>query len=141
MKQLFSSDYKMQSKKSYLQLGIKCDTEFESGKEINDEILEYIEKCNDRKEITWTGGEPLINFTDEIRSFLNKGYFTGNETSGPYRKAKTWTLSRYPKVIEHVIKRTDALTNYVHIRVHRTYRNHQLSNTIGCPHRRMDNQW
>lgn len=97
------------AKNACFQLGIKCDTEFESGKEMSvDEILEYIEKkCNGCKEITWTGGEPLDQLTDEITEFFaNKGYLQAIETSGLHAAVKNLDfICVSPKVAEHVIKK------------------------------------
>jgi len=65
--------------------GIKCDTEFESGKEmllkeIENWITENAQQC---KEITWTGGEPLDQLTEEIINYFKKNnYYQAIETSG-----------------------------------------------------------
>lgn len=87
--------------------GIKCDTEFESGKEFTIEELElWIEKnakqCN---EITWTGGEPLDQLTEEIVAYFNdKGFYQAIETSGlqPIIKGFDFVCVS-PKVAEHII--------------------------------------
>ena len=53
-------------------MGIKCDTEFESGEFMDiDEILQWcgITGC---KEITWTGGEPLDQLSEEIINSLKR---------------------------------------------------------------------
>ena len=49
-------------------LGIKCDTEFESGKDMTiEEIYQWLQiNAPQCKEITWTGGEPLDQLTNEI---------------------------------------------------------------------------
>ena len=54
--------------------GIKCDTEFESGKELNcNDILKWIEENgNNCKEITWTGGEPTDQLNNDILYYLWK---------------------------------------------------------------------
>ncbi len=65
--------------------GIKCDTEFESGKELSITDIELWLKLNAPKckEITWTGGEPTDQLTEEIISyFKNLGFYQAIETSG-----------------------------------------------------------
>jgi len=64
-------------------MGIKCDTEFESGKEYSlDQLYNFI-KDMPSWEITWTGGEPTDQLTDEIVFFFKqKGYYQAIETSG-----------------------------------------------------------
>lgn len=89
--------------------GIKCDTEFESGKEITvKEILKWIESnAKNCKEITWTGGEPTDQLTEEIITvFKNKGYYQAIETSGlnPTPKGIDF-ICVSPKVAEHIVKR------------------------------------
>ena len=87
--------------------GIKCDTEFESGKEMQiDEIVmwckTHAEHCN---EITWTGGEPTDQLTEEIiNEFNSHGYYQAIETSGlnPVPKGIDFVCVS-PKVAEHVI--------------------------------------
>jgi 7-carboxy-7-deazaguanine synthase len=88
-------------------LGIKCDTEFESGKEMQlEEITDWI-NANGKgcKEITWTGGEPLDQLTEEILQHF-KGYFHAVETSGLHPIPKGFDfVCVSPKVAEHVIKK------------------------------------
>lgn len=89
--------------------GIKCDTEFESGKEIPlDEILNWIEiNTKECKEITWTGGEPTDQLTEEIIFyFKDKGYFQAIETSGlnPVPNGIDF-ICVSPKVAEHIIQK------------------------------------
>tara|TARA_R100000664_G_C2740887_1_gene129391 strand:+ start:839 stop:1438 length:600 start_codon:yes stop_codon:yes gene_type:complete len=90
-------------------LGIRCDTEFESGKEMSiDEILQWIENnANDCKEITWTGGEPTDQLTEEIvKIFKDKGYYQAIETSGLNKVPEGIDfICISPKVAEHVIKK------------------------------------
>lgn len=90
-------------------MGIKCDTEFESGKEFSiAEINEWIKKNADGcKEITWTGGEPLDQLTNEITSFFkHKGFFQAIETSGLHPCVENIDfICVSPKVAEHVIKK------------------------------------
>ena len=87
--------------------GIKCDTEFESGKEFTIEEIElWIKKnaecCN---EITWTGGEPLDQLTEEIVAyFKEKGFYQAVETSGLQPAVKGFDfICVSPKVAEHII--------------------------------------
>lgn len=90
-------------------LGIKCDTEFESGKENTiEEILSWIQlNAPQCKEITWTGGEPTDQLTDEIVQFFKeKGYYQAIETSGLNKvPAGIDFICVSPKVAEHVIKK------------------------------------
>jgi len=85
--------------------GIRCDTEFESGKDMTvNDILCWLAKtpC---KEITWTGGEPADQLTDEIvATFKEAGYYQAIETSGlkPVPKALDFVCVS-PKVAEHVV--------------------------------------
>lgn len=97
------------AKNACYSLGIKCDTEFESGKEISiQEILEWCQtNAKQCKEITWTGGEPLDQLTEEIISFFkNEGYFQAIETSGLHPAPEGLDfICVSPKVAEHVIKK------------------------------------
>ena len=90
-------------------LGIKCDTEFESGKEMSsDDILNWIDKnANGCKEITWTGGEPTDQLNENIVQFFkDKGYYQAIETSGLNKVPKGIDfICVSPKVAEHVIKK------------------------------------
>jgi len=89
--------------------GIRCDTEFESGKEMTgEEILQWISlHAVGCRWIVWTGGEPADQLTDEVVEFFNqKGFKQAIETSGikPVPKGLSWvTLS--PKVAEHVLEK------------------------------------
>jgi organic radical activating enzyme len=87
--------------------GVRCDTEFESGKEYTlDELLRFIEDydCN---EITWTGGEPLGQLTEDIvKYFKDKGFYQAVETSGLFPAPKGLDfICVSPKVAEHVIEK------------------------------------
>jgi 7-carboxy-7-deazaguanine synthase len=90
-------------------LGIKCDTEFESGKEmslldIDHWITDHAKGC---KEITWTGGEPLDQLNEIIiKKFSEAGYFQAIETSGlhPIPTGLDFVCIS-PKVAEHVVKK------------------------------------
>lgn len=89
--------------------GIKCDTEFESGKEMPvQELLKWCKKAApDCKEITWTGGEPTDQLTEEIISFFkDAGYYQAIETSGlnPVPNGVDF-ICVSPKVAEHIIKK------------------------------------
>ena len=66
------------AKHACFKAGIKCDTEFESGKEYTiEQILSWLElNAPQCKEITWTGGEPTDQLTDEmVQIFKDKGFF------------------------------------------------------------------
>lgn len=88
--------------------GVKCDTEFESGKEQSvEDIYEWILKHgNTCKAITWTGGEPTDQLTEEIIMwFKSEGFFQAIETSGinPVPFGLDFVCVS-PKVAEHIIK-------------------------------------
>ncbi len=101
-------------------LGIKCDTEFESGKEMSlDDIHNFCDKtgCN---EITWTGGEPTDQLTEEMVSwFKEKGFYQAIETSGlnPVPKGIDF-ICVSPKIAEHVVKKNfpDGVTELRYVR-------------------------
>ena len=97
------------AKNACYQLGIKCDTEFESGKEMTiEEINDWIlNNANDCKEITWTGGEPLDQLTNEITYyFKEKGFYQAIETSGLHKYVDNIDfICVSPKVAEHVIEK------------------------------------
>lgn len=87
--------------------GIRCDTEFESGRgmPLND-ILHWIQQhalgCH---WIIWTGGEPTDQLTDAIVDwFHERGYKQAIECSGLRSAPKgiDWVVIS-PKVAEHVI--------------------------------------
>jgi organic radical activating enzyme len=95
--------------------GIKCDTEFESGKEMSiQDILNWLElNANQCKEITWTGGEPTDQLTEEIvLIFKEKGFYQAIETSGlnPVPNGIDF-ICVSPKVAEHVIKKNFTKVN------------------------------
>lgn len=97
------------AKHACYQLGIKCDTEFESGKEMTlEEIFDWCEQNADQcNEITWTGGEPADQLNDEIVGyFKNAGFFQAIETSGlkPVPAGIDF-ICVSPKVAEHVVKK------------------------------------
>ena len=97
------------TKNACMAYGVVCDTEFESGKEMSLEAIKtwLKDNSNDCKEITWTGGEPLDQLTDEIVSYFKKlGYYQAIETSGlkPSVKGLDFTCVS-PKVAEHIVKK------------------------------------
>lgn len=87
--------------------GIKCDTEFESGKELS--VKEIHSWCDQTgcKEITWTGGEPLDQLDHEIvQYFKDHGYYQAIETSGLHKAPENIDfVCVSPKVAEHVIQK------------------------------------
>ena len=86
--------------------GIRCDTEFESGKEWTvKELHNYIDKFN-CKWIVWTGGEPTDQLTQEIINYFNQeGYLNAIECSGIKQPPVCDWVVLSPKVAEHVILR------------------------------------
>lgn len=103
-------------------LGIKCDTEFESGKEMTvEQVAEWLTAKNaDCKQITWTGGEPLDQLTEQhISFFKQRGYFQAIETSGLHSAPKGLDfICVSPKVAEHVVKKNfpDGVTELRYVR-------------------------
>jgi len=88
-------------------MGIRCDTEFESGKDYSiDELLERIKEFN-CKNIIWTGGEPADQLTTEIvERFKKEGYYQAVETSGLFAIPENIDyITISPKVAEHVVKK------------------------------------
>lgn len=86
--------------------GIKCDTEFESGKEYDvKDLAVLISKFAPCKTIVWTGGEPTDQLTDEITEYFNSlGFYQCIETSGLNSVPKHIDfISLSPKVAEHVL--------------------------------------
>ena len=84
-----------------------CDTEFESGKEMTiDELMTEIDQYP-AKWITWTGGEPLLQLTQDITdAFRLHGYKQSIETNGGHKPPSSidWVVVS-PKVAEHVLAR------------------------------------
>lgn len=97
------------TKNACFAMGIKCDTEFESGSEMHvNSILKWLDDNGKNcKEITWTGGEPLDQLTEEmIMFFKEKGYYQAIETSGLQACPKGIDfVCVSPKVAEHVVKK------------------------------------
>lgn len=110
------------AKNACFALGIKCDTEFESGKEYGlDEIVNWLNNnAKGCKEITWTGGEPLDQLNEIIVNyFKNLGYFQAVETSGLHPAPEGLDfICVSPKVAEHVIKKNfpDGVTELRYVR-------------------------
>tara|TARA_R110002012_G_scaffold36532_9_gene103065 strand:- start:1234 stop:1875 length:642 start_codon:yes stop_codon:yes gene_type:complete len=84
--------------------GVRCDTEFESGKEWTlEELKKYIYQF-DCKWIVWTGGEPTDQLTQEIINYFNReGYRNAIECSGIKQPPICNWVVLSPKVAEHVI--------------------------------------
>lgn len=85
--------------------GIRCDTEFESGKEMS--LFEIAEKvfafgC---RNVIWTGGEPAQQLTTEIVEFFKtRSVFQAIETSGLFAVPENLDyVVVSPKVAEHVV--------------------------------------
>lgn len=95
------------AKNACLKSGVMCDTEYESGRdytreELHKKILELTAICST---ITWTGGEPTDQLTEEdVQFFIDKGYYQTIETSGikPVPKGIDF-ISLSPKVAEHIL--------------------------------------
>ena len=87
--------------------GVKCDTEFESGQEMTKEnLFEWMQQENkDCKEITWTGGEPLDQLTEDILDYFKQyGYYNAIETSGLHPAIDGLDfICVSPKVAEHIV--------------------------------------
>ena len=89
--------------------GIKCDTEFESGKDMTLQQLDEwcLDNAKQCKEITWTGGEPTDQLTKEIVEWFKiRAYYQAIETSGlnPVPEGIDF-ICVSPKVAEHIIKK------------------------------------
>jgi 7-carboxy-7-deazaguanine synthase len=89
--------------------GVRCDTEFESGREMTVEEIDYwmFDNAMKASSIIWTGGEPAQQLTKEIVAyFKEKEFFQAIETSGLFAVPENidW-ISLSPKVAEHVIKK------------------------------------
>lgn len=90
--------------------GVRCDTEFESGRSTTVErLLERINNIgNGCRWIVWTGGEPCDQLTAEmVLFFAQNGYKQAIETSGlktPPSGLDYITVS--PKVADHVMQKS-----------------------------------
>ncbi len=96
-----------QAKHACFASGVRCDTEFESGREMMiPELIRYVKQFNCRN-IIWTGGEPAAQLTEEIVAhFAEHFFYQSIETSGLLTVPKNldWiTIS--PKVAEHVLEK------------------------------------
>lgn len=88
--------------------GIRCDTEFESGREIGIVSLIELAKASGTKWVTWTGGEPMDQLTpDVVLQFKAAGLKQSVETSGlhPTDGCEFDFVTVSPKVAEHVVKK------------------------------------
>lgn len=87
--------------------GIKCDTEFESGRAYTiQELYEAVDKYKCGK-LIWTGGEPAQQLTaDHVAYFKQRGYYQCIETSGLFSVPDGLDyIVVSPKVAEHVVKK------------------------------------
>lgn len=91
--------------------GVRCDTEFESGREVAVEALldEVRQVGGGCPWVIWTGGEPLDQLTAEVAgTFRRAGFKQALETSGvralpePLHDALDYVVVS-PKVAEHVL--------------------------------------
>lgn len=99
--------------------GIRCDTEFESGKEYTkEELLTAIDGYPCRW-IVWTGGEPADQLTNEVVEFFrSKNFLQAIETSGLKAVPNVDWISVSPKVAEHVLAKNfpDGVTELRYVR-------------------------
>lgn len=94
--------------------GVRCDTEFESGREVAvSELLEWAARSEHYgcRWVVWTGGEPLDQLTPEVAlAFKEAGFLQALETSGvrpltPQLRSLLDYVAVSPKVAEHVLAR------------------------------------
>lgn len=87
--------------------GVRCDTEFESGREMDIEEIASFVNDTGASNIIWTGGEPAQQLTEEIVGWFTKEhYFQAIETSGLFTVPNGLDyISLSPKVAEHVVKK------------------------------------
>jgi 7-carboxy-7-deazaguanine synthase len=100
--------------------GVRCDTEFESGRTwLLPQLFEFLEQF-DCRNIIWTGGEPAQQLTDDIvAQFKAAGYFQAIETSGLFATPEGLDyITVSPKVAEHVVAK-----NFTHVNELRYVRN------------------
>jgi organic radical activating enzyme len=96
--------------------GVICDTEFESGEELS---LDYILQTAFNKGthwITWTGGEPTDQLTEEICTKVRSaGFKQSIECSGIKQPPSSidWVVIS-PKIAEHVILKKWKIKNKHH---------------------------
>lgn len=82
-----------------------CDTEFESGKEMPLSYLASRIGLNPGRWIVFTGGEPMLQLTEEIiQYFKDLGHKIAIESNGnhPVPRSVDW-ICISPKVAEHVL--------------------------------------
>jgi 7-carboxy-7-deazaguanine synthase len=89
--------------------GIRCDTNFEGGRQM--ELAEIVTWCNQNAPncdwIVWTGGEPADQLkAAHVQFFRDANLRQAIETSGlhPVPEGLDW-ISVSPKVAEHVVKK------------------------------------
>lgn len=96
--------------------GVICDTEFESGQEFSIDYIIETAKEKGAEWITWTGGEPTDQLTEEICHKVHKaGFKQSIECSGIRQPPSSidWVVIS-PKVAEHVILKKWVLRNNYH---------------------------
>jgi len=84
-----------------------CDTEFASGKEMSPQEIHEAICIWPCRWIVWTGGEPMLQLTEEVISFFHaRGYSQAIESNGNHKIPRSidWIVVS-PKVAEHVLKR------------------------------------
>jgi len=82
-----------------------CDTEFESYRELDVEELLHECKQFPCKNIVFTGGEPLLQLTDQVvKQFKKFRYYIAIETNGTITPPKglDW-ITVSPKIAEHAL--------------------------------------
>jgi 7-carboxy-7-deazaguanine synthase len=87
-----------------------CDTEFASGAEMSVEQIVEIAKKAGTQWITWTGGEPMLQLTeDAVTEVARAGLRQSIETNGGHSIpfALDWVVVS-PKVAEHVVAKNFA---------------------------------
>jgi 7-carboxy-7-deazaguanine synthase len=106
-------------------LGVRCDTEFESGVEYSlEDLVKKIEGLNGECSwIVWTGGEPTDQLDEEIvKYFQSRGYQQAIETSGLHPVPRSIDyICVSPKVAEHVVEK-----NFPHLRTAEGNHVHEL---------------
>jgi 7-carboxy-7-deazaguanine synthase len=120
--------------------GIMCDTEYESGGMFHvEQLYEWMQKnapaC---KEITWTGGEPLDQLTDQIIAYFHElDYYQALETSGLKRPPDGLDfICVSPKVAEHVVAK-----NFTGISISELRYVRHAGQQIPQPQVKADNYW
>lgn len=89
-------------------MGIKCDTEFESGSQMTLETIGNAAVMHGCQSITWTGGEPLDQLNAEaIAYFKARQFHQSLETSGLHEIPEGLDfVCVSPKVAEHILAKT-----------------------------------